>query len=342
MSTLSNATVIHCSLALGALVIQAGCGSSASSTSEAPSGSEVAVSVVSGALNNGEGSTVAMAELRAPRSSPVERALHAVSPIGTAWAADWSCKGGSLSPAFAGPSKGPYSFTPRSCTVMWGEGRSASSSWSGPFTLSYGAACDGTHALVDLQVAGCSITRTTGAQGATRTVTGPDGNSYAIDHDTDGEGTGFDSAVSPAPSNGGLDLTCGAGGCAAEKTLILNGSHLTGTVTIGRDAKKIWDHTVSTSASGLTVKGSGPSRVVTGSVTVQHNLLRVTSTTAFDAVSYGDPGCCFPTAGSVSTTFSKGADVGKTETLAFSASCGEATLTRADGTAEPLTLAHCL
>ena len=62
----------------------------------------------------------------------------------------------------------------------------------------------------------------------------------------------------------------------------------------------------------------------------------------FNDVGYGEVGCCFPTSGSVSASFSKGPDVGKTESLSFTAICGEATLTNASGVSEPLTLQHCL
>jgi hypothetical protein len=44
----------------------------------------------------------------------------------------------------------------------------------------------------------------------------------------------------------------------------------------------------------------------------------------------------------LSTTFSKGPDVGKTETLSFSGVCGEATLTKVGGESVPLTLQQCL
>jgi hypothetical protein len=332
---------VPASFAVAALVAHAGCRTTTATVGQ-PSGSEVAVSVVSGGLNNTTGSVVAMNELRAPRTSPALRVLRALNPIGTAYAADWSCKGGLLSPTYAGPGKDPYEYTPLGCAVTWAVGDTASSEWSGPFTLDYGSSCDDTHALPALQAAGCAITRTTRGTGDTRTITGPDGNSYAILHDTDGEGTGWDSTVSPAPSNGGLVLTCGSAGCAALETLVINGSHLTGTVTIDGESTKIWDHTVSTSATGLTVTGTGTNRVVTGKVTVEHNLLEYTSSTTFNDVGYGEGGCCFPTTGSVTTTFIKGADVGKTETLTFSGICGEVTLTPADGSEEPLTLEHCL
>ncbi len=308
-----------------------------------PSSSEVAVSVVSGAMNNTSGSSVAsVLSPGKPKATFASRVVDALNPEGTAWAADWSCRGGSLSPAFSGPGADPYSYTPVSCSVTWLGGRTASSTWSGPFTLVYGSSCDDTHPFIEAQAAGCTVTRTTGSGGVTRTITGPDGNDYAISHDTNGAGTGWDPSVSPAPANGGVVATCATGGCADGRTLVINGSHLTGDVTIGRSSDKIWDHTVSTAGGGLTITGSGASRVVSGSVTVQHNILKFTATVTFASVGYGEPGCCFPTSGKVSTTIANGADAGKNESLEFSDVCGEATLTTTSGATESLTLTHCL
>jgi len=303
-------------LACGALACSSNPGAGGSADLS-PSGSEVAVSSVSGALNNTSGSALAFYPA-APKSSTVDRALAFLNPIGTASAADWSCTGDTLTPAFSGPGADPYAFTPASCSVTWETGKTDTSVWSGPFTLSYGASCDSTHALMELQTAGCELTRTTGAGGDIRTITGPDGYVRAVTHDTNGAGTGWDSSVTPAPTDGGVETTCGTGGCAESRTLVINGSHLTGTVAIGRESEKIWDHTVVTGSGGVTVTGAGASRVVSGSVIVEHNLLQYTSTTTFNSVGYTEPLCCFPTTGSVSTTFSKGADVGKTETLTFS------------------------
>jgi len=315
--------------------------SGAAAATASPSGSEIAVSVVSGSLNNNSGSGVAL-NSRAPKSSPLERAFAFLNPIGTAYAATWMCSGDTLSPAFSGPGADPYSFTPASCSVTWANGKGDSSKWSGPFTLSYGASCDSTHPFMERQAAGCELTRTTGAGGDTRTITGPDGNSYAIDHDTNGAGTGWDTSVTPAPNDSGVEITCAAGGCSSGRTLVINGSHVTGTVTIDGTATTIWNHTVTSGSDGLTVTGAGADRLVSGTVVVQHNLIQVTSTTTFSSVGYSEPLCCFPTTGSVSTTFSKGADVGKTEKVAFTAICGEAMLTKADGTIEALTFEHCL
>lgn len=327
--------IVGCLLVGGVVGFGSGCGAHTSSSSvDGPSSSEVAVSVVSGGLNDNAGSTMAWNPPGPPRRSLLRRALDVVNPIGTAWAATWTCTSGTLSPTFGGPSLDPYSYTPPSCRVTWDDGLTASSSWSGPFTLVYGPSCDSTHAFIGNQAVGCELTRTTGSDGDTRSITGPDGNAYAILHNTNGAGTGWDANVAPAPNDDGVQLTA--------TSLVIGGSHLTGTVTIGGTEYKIWDHTVSTGAQGLTISGTGTSRVVNGSVTVQHNILRFTATSTFNAVTYGDATCCFPTGGSITTTFENGSDVGKTETLTFGHVCGDATLTPAVGIPENLTLAHCL
>ncbi|MGB8296435.1 MAG: hypothetical protein WCG85_13490 [Polyangia bacterium] len=329
-----------------AVCVQAGCGTSTSSNAsagEAPDGqgSEIATSVVSGALNNTEGSALGWnSPRRRVKQATFERVLEVLSPVGVAWAATWTCTGGTLNPAFAGPASDPYTYTPVSCNVTWKNGKTASSIWDGSFTLSYGSSCDAVHPFIGHQAAGCSLTRTTGADGNKRTLTGPDGNSYAITHNTNGAGTGYDATVSPAPSDDGVVVTCGTSGCDTDGTLVINGSHLTGTViSAAGESAKLWDHTVT---GTVDVAGTGSGRVVTGTVIVEHNLVSRTTSTAFNSVTYGDAFCCFPTAGSVTTTKQNGPHVGKTEMLTFSSVCGEATLTTYNGSTVALTLEHCI
>jgi hypothetical protein len=323
-------------LACGSLACSAK--SSSSGAASSPSGSEVAVSAVSGALNNSSGGSVAW-HPKAPVRGALDRALAFLSPVSTAYAADWSCTGASLSPTFRGSGGNPYSFTPPTCKVTWADDLSATSTWSGPFILNFGSSCDATHADAKSQAAGCDVIRTTPAGGDTRTITGPDKGEYEITHDTNGAGSGWDATVSPAPSNSGVELTCASGGCASGGTLVIHGSHLTGTVDLLGIHEKIWDHTVT--ASGLVVTSSGSGYVVNGTVTVQHNILKATSTTTFTSVTYGDPGCCFPTQGSVSTVYDRGL-AAKAESITFGGSCGETTLVDDAGKSVSLTLTHCL
>jgi len=308
-------------------------------------GSEVATSVVSGALNNTAGSAVAVNDIgRKQKKRLLETLIEELTPIRPAWAATWNCTGGTLTPAFAGPASDPYARTPMSCTVTWAKGKTASSSWSGAFTLNYGSTCDGTHAFIENQSGSCALTRTTGTTPNTRTITGPDGAAYAITHNTNGAGTGWDSRVSPAPSNGGIVLTCAAAGCSSGLNLVVNGSHLTGTLTpAGGTSSTIWNHTASTGPGGITVTGEGVHRIVSGTIVVQHNLAKFTSTSTFNNVAFADATCCYPTSGMVTTTFQDGTAATKTESLTFnSVACGEATLTTKDGTTVPMTLKHCI
>ena len=330
-----------CSALIFAACVQGGCGANNSGSGEVVDGqgSEVAVSVVSGALNNSGGSTLGWngPRLRA-RQSTFERALEMLNPVGVAWAATWTCTGGSLSPVFAGPAT--YTYTPVSCSMTWKNGKTASSYWDGSFTLVYGASCDAQHPRIGQQAADCSLTRTTDAGGNTRTLTGPEGNSYSVTHDTNGFGSGYDSAASPAPNDNGVVVTCGASGCDTDGTLVINGSHLTGTVATaaGRTAM-LWDHTVTGTLSATASSGDW---VVNGTVTVEHNIVQRTTSTAFNSVTFGDANCCFPTAGSVTTTKQSGPHAGKYETLSFGSVCGEATLTTFSGSTVALTLEHCI
>jgi hypothetical protein len=209
--------------------------------------------------------------------------------------------------------------------------------------LDYGRACDDTHDRIGDQVAGCSVTRTTASGGNTRTVTGSGGEVFAITVDTNGAGTGWDASVSPAPTNAGVVTTCGAGGCASGGgTLAIGGSHLTGAVVIGGVAPlKIVDITVTTGGP-LTFTASGSTRVLSGTVTVQHNIARYTATATFHAVTYEQSGCCFPASGTVTSTFQGGPFKGATETVTFGGGCGDVTITTSTGNTVQRTLQNCL
>jgi len=129
-------------------------------------GSDVAVSVVSGALNNTGGSVLGWnsPRLRAKQST-FERALELLNPVGVAWAAQWTCTGGTLSPAFAGPAS--YTYTPVSCSVTWRNGDTARRSGMDiqPGLWPKLRRPAPVHAPPS---SACSLTRTTGPSGNTR------------------------------------------------------------------------------------------------------------------------------------------------------------------------------
>jgi hypothetical protein len=128
---------------------------------------------------------------------------------------------------------------------------------------------------------------------------------------------------------------------ATDTSLVISGSHLTGTLEINGEKGTIWNHTVMTDAGGVTVTGTGTSRVVNGTVYVHHNILKLTTATTFTDVEYANADCCFPTGGSVTTTVVRGTGGNQSESLTFTAACGESVLTDSHGTSA-LTLQHCL
>jgi hypothetical protein len=313
--------------------------------------SEVAVSAVSGALNNFPG-TGGLAMRVQPEPSALDTVLSALNPLGVAWAAaEFSCTPGTLDQPFAPPSPLIYVYTPGQCSFTGPDGLLLSSSWSTTFTLNYETTPGSTSSLCDpsqgptmeSQSAGCTLTRTTAPGGNTRDLVGAKSGRYAIVHDTNGAGSGWDSSVSPAPLSTGVTVVCGGNGCASSRTLQFNGSHLTGTLSpTGSSPQNIWDHTLTTSLNLLQVTGSGASRSVSGMVTVQHNLSKYTAEVNFNNVTYTDAACCFPTGGSVTANVINGKNQGQTETLTFNGACGSATLKDLGGSTSTFIMHHCL
>jgi hypothetical protein len=143
------------------------------------------------------------------------------------------------------------------------------------------------------------------------------------------------------PKTGGFTVLCqGAGGtatCGGQRQITIQGAHYA-----GESGRATWDHTVSTD-DALVIQGSGATRqVLSGTVRVQHNKAQYTSVTTVTTTLTHSANCCFPTGGSVSTTFSGGPYDGKTETLTFGPTCGASTLTDTKQQATGLTLHHCL
>lgn len=84
------------------------------------------------------------------------------------------------------------------------------------------------------------------------------------------------------------------------------------------------------------------SRVVTGTVAIHHNIAKYSATSTFNSVTWSSSTCCFPTSGSISTTYSgTGAPTG-TYTLTFNSSCTTPTFTTPDNSAGiPVELSNC-
>lgn len=178
------------------------------------------------------------------------------------------------------------------------------------------------------------FTRTAGDNGSGGgspiVITGVSGNSVTI---TTQDTSGF--SVS---KTGGTTVTCGSSGtCATGRSTTINGVHW-----VGNYFGSSFDHTISTS-SPLTMTGTGSSLQISGGTTlVQHNLAKFTATSAITSTLTFSSGCCVPTGGSISTTFSGGSLDSKTESLAFSSTCGSATLTNSTGKTSTVTLPFCI
>src|SRR6202789_4313817 len=102
------------SLALVTFVLVPGsfaCGAKGTSSSAATSGSEVAVSTVSGALNKNSSAGAAVGvHGSVQKKSLLDKGRSLFELEGTAHAASWSCSGANLSPSFSGPASSPYAF----------------------------------------------------------------------------------------------------------------------------------------------------------------------------------------------------------------------------------------
>jgi hypothetical protein len=73
-------------------------------------------------------------------------------------------------------------------------------------------------------------------------------------------------------------------------------------------------------------------------VTLYHNLAKYTATNSFNSVTWSSSTCCYPTSGSVTTTFT-GAKSG-TGTMTFTSTCGAATYVDSTGSSN-VTLTQC-
>jgi hypothetical protein len=149
-------------------------------------------------------------------------------------------------------------------------------------------------------------------------------------------------AVSSSPSgwsrtvSGGTTVLCGTGGCTQNRTITINGDHWTASA----NGASIFDFTVS--SNGIVTSGVGASRTISsGIITTQSNLTQEIAQTTINGPLQTTTGCCFPTEGSVTTSYTNGANNGKTETLSFGPACGRGLLTSVNGQTSSVTLAEC-
>ncbi|MBL7546209.1 MAG: hypothetical protein JNL11_20480 [Bdellovibrionaceae bacterium] len=85
---------------------------------------------------------------------------------------------------------------------------------------------------------------------------------------------------------------------------------------------------------------SSANRAISGTMTVHHMLANYTATNTFSAVTWSDANCCYPTSGTISTTFSGAGAPSGSISLTFSTVCGTAAFTTPEGSSS-LELTNC-
>jgi len=188
-------------------------------------------------------------------------------------------------------------------TVTW-SGNEIFTKVSGPTALS----CTSFPAFTNLDV----LTRTFSTPTSRMTP-----NSLIVVVDTSGQLNGFGPIV--AASGETISYTG-----ATARTIVLNGVHLIASVF----GYIVWNYMMTSN----TINVDGTNTVTSGVVSAQDLILKRTATITLTGLTYS-AGCCTPTGGTVTTAFSDGSAA---ENLAFTATCGAATLNGA-----PITLNHC-
>jgi hypothetical protein len=165
------------------------------------------------------------------------------------------------------------------------------------------------------------------------------GTYLAIDNHTTNL-SNFDSATLAPIVNGGYGVS-----------VSFNSSGARDQITFGHriNVTGDFDQTVYGTLNITESGSSASSRSVSGTVTVYHNGLQVIGTSVLSSLVHSNT-CCLPTSGTITTTFSAGANVspttlgslyvGKSESLAFTG-CGTGTLTKYDGSVVSVSLNRC-
>ncbi len=145
--------------------------------------------------------------------------------------------------------------------------------------------------------------------------------------------TAYDGTALPAT---GVTTTLTNSG-AGQRTIVIDGVHR---VLVGPHGRTLFDHSLTSTGLISTGKRSTSNRVVTGNLTLYHNLLKYKAVHTFNSVTWGSSSCCYPTSGSISSVLTGTGRSGNVS-LAFSATCGQATFTDTDSSTSTVTLTQC-
>lgn len=338
------------------------CGTTTSTSDSSGSITEAAVSAVGGAVNSTvSGGVVGLESLS---TKNLEARATATCPIvGSFTGSECEASGNVITLTF--PSGG--------CSYS-GSG----ATWVGSTLLTatpsaYVAACSGFPSVTSSSPS--ALTRTFGGTLASGTTETNGSGTYTVALDTSDASNGSTAAnfvnangKHPTTGIGGwqYSVPSGQGGytrtfvsAATPSTPLMHslsiGIRLVEYVGATLTGKAAFDHTLSTYSSAttntpLTVALTSSSRVanddvhtVNGTLYLQHNLLKMTAQAVFTNVVHTiGSGCCFPTGGTVVTTFSGSVNNGLKETMAFTTNCGQANFTSVTGAKSTITLSHCL
>lgn len=316
-----NWTQLFACVAVGGsfALFNAGCGSASSGSTEDSSTSGTVAAMVGGAYNtSGSGGTVT---LNTP--SAWERLLNATSPFSEAVASGTACPTIGGSATGCTDSSGTLTMTYNGCSFG-----SASATWSGTQLINFSGGGESCSAFPSSYTG--NVTRTFGAS---TTRTAASGSSVLID--TSG------TTVHAADSG-----TYAGGTVVALSSGVRNSLTVSGINYLGKNSSGKTTFSHSLKSSTLSISNGA---IATGTITVIHNLAKVQATSTLTNLTF-TAGCCTPTGGSVSTTFSAITGVtpampgfvGVTETLQFTG-CGTAIYTGPEANlGGNVTLAHCL
>jgi hypothetical protein len=305
------------------ILLATACGKSSSdSSTEDSSTSGTVASAVGGAANGSSGGTLAFLSIDHKSESKMAAVLDLLYPMHAA-NASVSCPtiaSGGSSCAVSGTTE---SLTYASCSF----GCSAAV-WNGSQIVNFSGATPTCGSAFPTGMS--SVTRTFGS-GTTRTSAS--GVEVAVDS------AGSYQAVDGNTYSGG-ELVSFSGGVRSGITI--NGLNIW---------SPVFHHSLTTNAGvgGSPIVISGGNTITSGAVITFHNLARVKASSSFANVGFST-GCCTPTSGTITTSFSTINGVtptalgtrlaGTSESLTFTG-CGTATYSGIDGTAGAVTLGHC-
>ena len=200
----------------------------------------------------------------------------------------------------------------------------------GDLTLTGGWSESFTNACITPVAANNSITRT--STGSTITLNTSILAGATLTTDTNA-GTAWDGTSIPATG-----ITMSRGG-TTTRTLTINGLHR---IMKGPRGRTWFEHYIRTgTALNITGSRAGTDRQInSGTVEVFHQLLKYKASNSFSNVRWGSATCCYPTSGTITTTFS-GSIIGTPATTTFTASCGVATYVDTTGASSTVTLNQC-